>query len=104
MLDRLAACTHRIRIFVQARLHSIDNILLLPPRDAALRSLRALSLQRAGAARVGPVAAQDQSIFFVREVVGALLTATTHVNVLLTPVAATLLPPPPPPLPVRPPT
>src|ERR1017187_2974336 len=83
MLDRLAASTHRIRIFVQGRLHGIDNVLVLPPRDATLRSLRALSLQRAGAARVGPVAAQDQSIFLVREVVGELLTGRTNVNVLL---------------------
>jgi hypothetical protein len=55
MLDRLATSTHRIRITVQARLRSINNILVLPPLDATLRSLRALSLQRAGAARVGPL-------------------------------------------------
>src|SRR5258707_8091299 len=54
MLDRLTTSTHCIRISVQARLHSINNILVLPPLDATLRSLRALSLQRAGAARVGP--------------------------------------------------
>jgi hypothetical protein len=29
MLDRLAASTHRIRIPVQARLHGIDNVLVL---------------------------------------------------------------------------
>jgi hypothetical protein len=69
----LAASTHRIRIFVQARLHGVYNVLVLPPRDAALRSLCALSLQRAGAASVGPVAVQDQSIFLIREVVGELL-------------------------------
>src|SRR5882757_6311472 len=69
MLDRLATSTHCIRISVQARLNSIDNILVLPPLDATLRSLRALSLQRAGAARVGPIVVQDQSIFLVREVV-----------------------------------
>src|SRR5450756_1846203 len=90
MLNRLAASTHRIRISVQARLHSIDNILVLPPRDATLRSLRALSLQRAGAAGAGPVAAQDQSIFLVREVVGELLIGRTNVNVLLSHVAEIL--------------
>src|ERR1019366_5918235 len=42
MLDRLATSTHCIRISVQARLHSINNILVLPPLDATLRSLRAL--------------------------------------------------------------
>src|ERR1035441_991952 len=91
MLDRLATSTHCIRISVQARLHSINNILVLPPLDATLRSLRALSLQRAGAARVGPVVVQDQSIFLVREVVGELLTGRTNVDVLLSHVAEILL-------------
>src|SRR6476660_1722696 len=91
MLDRLAASAHRIRIFVQARLHGIDNVLVLPPPDAALRSLRALSLQRAGAAGVGPVAVQDQSIFLVREAVGELLTGRTNVNVPLSHIAEILL-------------
>src|SRR6476661_7067725 len=91
MLGRLAASSHRIRISVQARLHSIDHILLLPPLDATLRSLRALSLQRAGAARVGPVVVQDQSIFLVRKVVGELLTGRTNVDVLLSHVAEILL-------------
>ena len=54
MLDRLATSTHCIRISVQARLNSIDNILVLPPLDATLRSVH---LQRAGAARVGPESA-----------------------------------------------
>src|SRR5580704_7117069 len=91
MLDRLAASTHRIWILIQARLHGIDNVLVLPPLDAALRSLRALSFQRARAARVGPVMAQDNSIFLVREVVGELLTGRTNVNVLLSHVAEILL-------------
>src|SRR4029077_10350878 len=91
MLDRLATRTHCIRISVQARLHGIDNVLVFPTRDATLRSLRALSLHRAGAARIGPVAAQDQSIFLVREVVGELLTGRTNVNVLLSHVAEVLL-------------
>src|SRR5215468_10608284 len=77
MLDRLTTSTHCIRISVQARLHGIDNILVLPPLDATLRSLRALSLQRAGTARVGPVVVQDQSIFLVREVVGELITVSS---------------------------
>src|SRR5258705_13823231 len=47
--------------------------------------------QRAGAARVGPVAVQDQSIFLVREVVGELLTGRTNVSVLLSHVAEILL-------------
>src|SRR5665811_1980188 len=91
MFDRLATSTHCIRISVQARLHSIDNILVLPPLDATLRSLRALSLQRAGAARVGTVVVQDQSVFLVREVVGELLTGRTNVDVLLSHVAEILL-------------
>src|SRR5664279_6618839 len=91
MLDRLATSTHCIRISVQARLHSINNILVLPPLNSTLRSLRALSLQRAGAARVGPIAVQDQSFFLVREVVGELLTGRTNVDVLFTHIAKILL-------------
>src|SRR5229473_5358893 len=91
MLDCLAANTHRIWILVQPRLHGIDNVFVLPPLDATLRSLRALSLQRAGAARAGPVVVQDQSIFLVREVVGELLTGRTNVDVLLSHVAKILL-------------
>jgi hypothetical protein len=91
MLDRLATSTHCIRISVQARLNSIDNIFVLPPLDATLRSVRALSLQRASAARVGPVVVQDQTIFLVREVVGELLTGRTNVDVLLSHVAEILL-------------
>src|SRR6266536_1043843 len=84
-------CVAPIRIFVEPRLHGFDTVLVLPPRDAALRSLRALSLQRTGVARVGPVAAQDKSIFLVREVVGELLPGRTDVNVLLSHVAEVLL-------------
>src|ERR1700751_3192588 len=62
MLDRLATSTHRIRITVQARLHSINNILVLPPLDATLRSLRALSLKRAGEALLGRDWLQYQTI------------------------------------------
>src|ERR1700688_1449648 len=87
MLDRLATSTHRIRILVQARLHGIDNVLVLPPLDATLRSFRALSFQLTGAARIGPVVVQDHSIFLVREVVGQLLTGRTNVDVLLSHVA-----------------
>src|SRR5439155_22833786 len=88
---RLAASTHCIRISVQARLHSIDNILVLPPLAATLLSLRALSLQRAGAARVGPVVVQDQSLFLARAVVGDLFTGRTNVDVLPSHVAEILL-------------
>jgi hypothetical protein len=35
MFDRLAASTHCIRIFVQARLHGVDNVLVLPPPPMA---------------------------------------------------------------------
>ena len=91
MLDCLAASTHRIRILVQTRLHGIDNVLVFPTRDAALRSLSALSLQRAGPARVAPVAVQDQSIFLVREAVDELLTGWTNVNVLFGNIAEILL-------------
>ena len=36
-------------------LHRLDNLLVLPPRDATLFSRGALSLDWAGMARIGPI-------------------------------------------------
>src|SRR6478735_12231175 len=91
MLDGLATSTHCIRISVKARLHGIDNVLVFPTRDAALRSLRALGLQRAGPARVAPVAVQNQSIFLAREAVDERLTSWTNVIIIFCHIAEILL-------------
>src|SRR3974377_663494 len=65
--------SRRVRIasgFFSRRAFMVSQkCLWLPPLEAALRSLRACSFQRPGAAHVGPVVAQDQSISLIREVV-----------------------------------
>jgi hypothetical protein len=43
MLDRPTARAHGVRIFVEPFLHGLDNLLVLPPRDATLTSRRPLS-------------------------------------------------------------
>jgi hypothetical protein len=53
MLDRLAALAHRLRVRVETPLHSFEQVLMLPPRNASLRSHRAL---RARGTRGGPYA------------------------------------------------
>jgi hypothetical protein len=55
MLDRLTARTHGIRIFVEPFLHGLDNLLVLPPRDATLPSRRALIFDCTGTARISPI-------------------------------------------------
>jgi hypothetical protein len=48
MLDRLTARAHGVRIFVEPFLHGLDNLLVLPPRDATLSSRRPLSFVSVG--------------------------------------------------------
>jgi len=87
MLECLEASTHRIRIFVQTRLHGIDNVARVTKgvmRRFFLRSLRCTEPSAAGAARGSRV--QDQSIVLVREAVGMRnLTRRTKVMVLFRP-------------------
>src|SRR6476469_6161605 len=56
VLDRLAALTHGLRILVETPLHRLQYMLVLPAGDATLLARRAAVLDRAGAARIGPVA------------------------------------------------
>ena len=62
VLDRLAALTHGLRIFVEAPLHRLQYMLVLPAGDATLLARRAAVLDRAGAARIGPVLRITNSI------------------------------------------
>ncbi len=53
MLDGFAAHAHGLWVFVQARLYGLDDVLMLPPPDAAFIASRALRLERARGARLG---------------------------------------------------
>ena len=83
VLDRLAPLAHLLRMLVEPALHRVENMLVLPSGDPALLAGGAAVLDGATLAGVGPVAAQDQSMFFVRVVVGEPFTGRANVNVLL---------------------
>ena len=58
VLDRLAALTHGLGFSSRRLLHRLQYMLVLPAGDATLLARRAAVLDRAGAARIGPVAPQ----------------------------------------------
>src|SRR5664280_3151778 len=88
MLDRLAPQTHLFRMFVEPALHRLENTLMFPSGDPSLLAGGATVLDGAALAGVGPVAAQDQSVFLGRVVVGEPFAGRTNVNVLLRHIAA----------------
>src|SRR6187455_222327 len=77
MLDRFAPLAHLLRMFVEPALHGFENVLMLPSGDPTLLAGGAAVLDGAALAGVGPVAAQDQSIFLVRVMVGEPFTGLT---------------------------
>jgi len=91
MLNRLAPLAHLFRMFVEPALHRLKNVFVLPSGDPSLLTGGATVLDGAALAGVGPIAAQDQSVFLGRVVVGELLAGWTHVNVLLSHIAEVLL-------------
>src|SRR5450759_5263750 len=91
MLNRLAPQTHLFRMFVEPALHRLKNVLVLPSGDPSLLAGGAAVLDGAVLAGVGPVAAQDQSVFLGRVVVGEPFAGRTHINVLFSHIAEVLL-------------
>src|SRR5712664_2821413 len=91
VLDGLAPLAHLLRMLVEPTLHRLENVFMLPSGDPSLLGGGAAVLYGATLAGVGPVAAQDQSIFFVRVVIGEPFAGGTNVNVLLSHVAKVLL-------------
>jgi hypothetical protein len=91
MLDRLTPLAHLLRMLIEAALHCFKKGLMLPTGDPPLFARGAFTFYRAALTDVGPVAAQDQSIFLGRVAVGELLTGRTEISVLLGCVAEVLL-------------
>jgi hypothetical protein len=83
MLDRLTERAHGIRIFVEPLLHGFDNLLVLPPRDATLSSRRALSFDRAGMARVGPITVKFLAVLLSRKAILEFLTRRAAVDIFI---------------------
>ena len=90
MLNRLAPLAHLFRMFVEPALHRLKNVLVLPSGDPSLLAGGAAVLDGAVLAGVGPVAAQDQSVFLGRVVVGEPFAGRTDVNVLFSHIAEVL--------------
>ena len=63
VLDRFAPLAHLLRMLVEPALNRLENMLMLPSGDPPLLAGGAVMLDGAALAGVGPVAAQDQSIF-----------------------------------------
>jgi hypothetical protein len=75
MLDRLTARAHGIRIFVEPLLYGLDNLLVLPQRDATLFGRRALSFDWAGMARIGPITPKFLAVLLGRKAIREFLGA-----------------------------
>src|SRR5476649_1578777 len=91
MLDRLAPLAHLLRMLVEPALHRLENGLMFPSGDPSLLAGGATVLDGAALAGVGPVAAQGQSVFLGRVVVGEPFAGRTDVNVLPSQIAEVLL-------------
>src|SRR5262249_1033484 len=83
MLDRLTARAHGTRIFVEPCLHGLDNLLVLPPRDATLSSRRALSFDWAGTARISPITVKCLAVLLVRIAILQFLTRRAAIDIFI---------------------
>jgi hypothetical protein len=88
MFDRLAALAHLLRMLVEPALNGFENVLMF--HRVIRRSLPVVQvgLIAQALADVGPVAAQRQTVFLGRVVVGELLAGRTNLNVLVSHVAS----------------
>jgi hypothetical protein len=59
-----------IRMLVEPALHRLKNVFMLPSGDPPLLAGGTAMLDGAAVAGIGPVAVQDEAIFFVRVPVG----------------------------------
>ena len=77
-LDRLTTHAHRLRVLIETLLHSVEQVFVLPSRDASLGSRRALRFKRATRAGRRPIAAQCSASFYRVQ----LLARGTAVDIL----------------------
>src|SRR5437868_6479402 len=91
MLDRLTSLAHFFRVFIETSLHRLDHMLMLPSRDAALRTGRTLRLERALRTCAGPVVPQILAVLLTRIPIDQPLIGRTAVDILLTQIDEVLL-------------
>src|SRR5215470_2157514 len=83
VLDRLTTRAHGIRIFVEPFLYGLDNLLVLPARDATLFARRALGLDWAATTRIGPITPKFLAILLSCKPIGKFLTRRAAINVFI---------------------
>jgi hypothetical protein len=81
--DVNTARAHGIRISIEPFLYCLDNLLVLPPRYATFPSCRALSLDWAGAARIGPITVKFLAVLLRRKAILEFLTSRASINVFI---------------------
>src|SRR6516225_6975732 len=91
MLGCLATLTHGLRILVETPLDRLQHVLMLPACDPPLFAGRAARLERAVAARIGPIAPQLLPVLLVRAVVLQLFASRTAIHILVAEIDKILL-------------
>src|SRR5262249_28767756 len=89
--DRLTTLPHGLRVFVEALLHGLQHILMLPARDAPLHAGGAALLERTVATRICPIASQLLPVLLVRVVVLQLFASRTAIRILVAKIDKVLL-------------
>ena len=83
MLDRLTARAHGLRIFVEPFLRGLDNLLVLPSRDATLSSRRTLIFDCTGTARISPITVKCLAVLLVRIAILQFLTRRAAIDIFI---------------------
>src|SRR6516225_8952108 len=83
MLDCLPTLAHRVWVCVEAPLHSLEQVLMLPPCNPPLWPGCALRFERTILTGGGPVAPQHFAVFFVCIAIWQPLPSRTAIGVLL---------------------
>ena len=91
MLDGLPTLAHGFRVCIQALLHSVEQRLMLPSCNTALRPCCALRFERTILTGCGPVAPQHLALFFVCIAIWQPLPSRTAIGVLLRQIDKVLL-------------
>src|SRR3974377_978708 len=91
MFGRLATLAHGLRVLVEALLHGLQDMLMLPAGDASLHAARAATLECTVAACICPIAPQLLPIFLLRVVVLELFASWTAIHIFVVEIDEVLL-------------
>src|SRR5262249_30259766 len=82
MLDRLAAVTHRLWIFVKPLRRGFQHVLVLPSWNAPFVARRTFRFQRTSRADVCPIAPHHLAVLLGRHAVRQLLAGGAAIDIL----------------------